>query len=101
MDINDYENIEKIMKVLANKTSLAIISAILKHGEACACELEPALGIGQPLVTTYLRKLYVADILGKREEWRFTYYFIRDEYKELLSYILERLSPEKEERNST
>lgn len=92
INISDYERIEQIMKALANKTSLAILSALLKHGEACACELEPALGIGQPLVTTYLRKLYIADILGKREEWRFTYYFIREEYKDFLVSMLDDFS---------
>lgn len=75
------------MKALANKISLAIISAILKYGEACACELEPALSIAQPLVTTYLRKLYVVGLLAKREQWRYTYYSINEKYLKFLKNL--------------
>ena len=75
---------ERIIKALANKVSLAIIAAILEHGEACACELEPALKMAQPLVTTYLRRLYNAGILRKREQWRYTYYSINEDFRKLL-----------------
>lgn len=88
VDAKRYEGTEKIIKILANKTSLAVLSLIIEHDEACACELEPALGITQPVVTSYLRKLYLAGILKKREQWRYSFYSIREEYKEFLSELL-------------
>lgn len=85
IDIDKYEGVETILKALSNKISLAILAAIIKHGEACACELEPALNMAQPLVTTYLRKLYIAGILKKREQWRYTYYSVNEEFMKTVS----------------
>lgn len=88
VNIEDYEGIEKVMRALANKTSLAILHAIQTNGEACACELEPALKLTQPLVTTHLRKLYLAGILKKRDQWRYTFYSISEHFKDLIPKIM-------------
>ncbi len=82
-----FDKTERILRALANKTSIAIVSAILKYGEACACELVPALNMSQPLVTTYLRKLYFAGILKKREHWRYAFYSINEDYRALLTRL--------------
>lgn len=85
IDVERYEIMERVMKALSNKTSLAVVEAILKNGEACACELEPALGVTQPVVTNYLRRLYIAGILRKREQWRYTFYSVSEDIKDMLS----------------
>ncbi|MCL4335705.1 MAG: metalloregulator ArsR/SmtB family transcription factor [Candidatus Thermoplasmatota archaeon] len=89
VDVDDYEEISELLGVLANKTRIAILSILLKYESVCACELQPALGMLQPTVTTHLQKLYSAGLLNKKNVWRYTYYSIRKEYKELLRNTLE------------
>lgn len=88
VDIGSFETAERVLKVLANKTSLAIVSVILRQGEACACELEPALGIAQPVVTSHLRKLYHARLLTKRDQWRYTFYSLDNDFKDFVKSIV-------------
>jgi ArsR family transcriptional regulator len=87
VDVRDFEGMERILRVLANKTSLAILYAVYDNEEACACELEPALKLDQPPITNYLRKLYLAGILKKREQWRYTFYSVSDEYRDFVSKL--------------
>ena len=89
VDVDDYEEISELLGVLANKTRIAILSILLKYESVCACELQPALGMLQPTVTTHLQKLYSAGLLNKKNVWRYTYYSVRKEYKELLRNTLE------------
>ncbi len=87
---SQFEKKERMMAALANKNRIAIIYAILKYGELCACDLSPAIGLSQPAVTLHLQKLYNAGILKKREKGKFTYFYINDDERALISsFILE------------
>ncbi len=88
ININDYERIETIMKALSNKIRLAIVDALIKNGELCACELEPAINLPQPTITLSLYKLYYAGLLKKREQSKYTYFSVREEFVPIISRIL-------------
>ena len=92
VDTDKYRKTEELLGVLSNKTRLAILSIILEHKSVCACELQPALGLEQPTVTTHLQKLYTAGVLQKRNEWRYTFYSIKEEYVDFLNGIVKQLS---------
>ncbi|MGC8608615.1 MAG: ArsR/SmtB family transcription factor [Thermoplasmata archaeon] len=87
---SQFEKKERVMAALANKNRIAILYAILKYGELCACDLSPSIGLSQPAVTLHLQKLYNAGILKKREKGKFTYFYINDDDRSIISsFILE------------
>ena len=92
VDVDNYRKLEELLGVLSNKTRLTILSVILEHESVCACELQPALGLGQPTVSTHLQKLYTAGVLERRNEWRYTLYSIREEYRDFLIGIIKQRS---------
>ncbi len=88
INITDYEYIESLMKALSNKIRLAIVDALIKNGELCACELEAALNLPQPTVTLSLYRLYYTGLLEKREQSKYTYFSIREEFIPIINRIL-------------
>lgn len=92
VNIDSYRKLEELLGALSNKTRLTILSIILEHESVCACELQPALRLEQPTVTTHLQKLYTAGVLERRNEWRYTLYSIREEYRDFLIGIMKQRS---------
>ena len=90
VDIENFQKLEELLSILSNKTRLAILSVALEHKSVCACELQPALGLEQPTVTTHLQKLYAAGILEKKNEWRYTFYSIKNDYRSLIKRVIEK-----------
>jgi len=84
----NFEKLEEILKIISNKTRLSILLILMKYDEVCACELESALHMRQSTVTTHLLKLYHSGILKKREDWKFTYYSLQEDFKPLIKCIL-------------
>lgn len=92
VDDSEFLPLSEVLRVLSNRTRLAIISLAMKHGEVCACRLQKALGLPQPTITVHLQKLYSSGLFNKRESWRYTYYSIRRNFESLLKVILENES---------
>ncbi|MEL9915074.1 MAG: metalloregulator ArsR/SmtB family transcription factor [Thermoplasmatales archaeon] len=88
IDIENYDNISRIIGALGNKTRVAILAVMTVYDEVCTCELQPALGLPQPTITTHLRKMYDLGILQKREAWKYSYYRINPKYRALIDAIL-------------
>lgn len=65
INIDDYESLETLMKAFSNKIRLALLDALVKNGELCACELELSTNLPQPTVTLNLHRLYYAAFLRK------------------------------------
>lgn len=87
-DIEKFQEISRLLNILGNKTRVAILAIMEKHGDVCACELQPALGLPQPTITTHLRKMYDIGLLKQKEVWKYSYYFINPKYRALISDIL-------------
>ncbi|MEM0141170.1 MAG: metalloregulator ArsR/SmtB family transcription factor [Thermoplasmatales archaeon] len=92
IEVDDYDNISRVLSALGNKTRVAILEIIAKYDEVCTCELQPALGIPQPTISTHLRKMYDVGILQKREAWKYSYYRIDPKYRELIGSVLKENS---------
>lgn len=92
VDVNEYENVSRILSALGNKARIAILLIIIKYREVCACELQPALGMTQSTVTAHLRKMYDIGILKQKERWKFSYYSINPKYGTLVRDILRNVS---------
>lgn len=87
-DVDSYLEISRVLNVLGNKTRIAILAAMEKYGEVCACELLPSLGLPQPTITTHLRKMYDIGLLEHNEVWKYSYYSISPKYEALVRDIL-------------
>lgn len=87
-DIDKYDEISRVLNVLGNKARFAILAVMSKYNEVCACELQPALGMPQPTITTHLRKMYDIGLLKRKEVWKYSYYFINPKYQPLVRDIL-------------
>ena len=87
-DVDRFHEISRILNVLGNKTRIAMLAVMEKHDKVCACELQPALGLPQPTITSHLRKMYDIGLLKQKEVWKYSYYFINPEYKALINDIL-------------
>lgn len=68
----------RVMKALAHPTRLAILS-LLREGEVCVCELEPALGLGQANISQHLAILRGANLVTSRRDGLRVVYRIIDE----------------------
>ncbi|MEM0155822.1 MAG: winged helix-turn-helix domain-containing protein [Thermoplasmataceae archaeon] len=88
VDTGKFEGISRFLNLLGNRTRVAILAVISKYGEVCACELQPALGLPQPTITTHLRKMFDAGLLKQRETWKYSYYFINPRYAGLIDDIM-------------
>ncbi|MGC8645355.1 MAG: ArsR/SmtB family transcription factor [Thermoplasmata archaeon] len=96
VDPEEYDRISRIINALGNKTRIAILDVISKYKEVCTCELQPALGIPQPTITSHLHKMYDTGLLKRKEVWKFSYYSINPQYTELVNGILRAANRGKE-----
>jgi len=87
-DAKEFERQEAVLRALSNKARLALLDAMIKHGEVCACEVEPVLKLAQPTITLHLQRLYSAGLLEKREDSKYTYYSVKREYLSLVKAVL-------------
>jgi ArsR family transcriptional regulator len=92
VNIDKYDEVSRILSALGNRTRIAILQIMTKYHEVCACELQPALGMSQPTVTTHLRKMYDIGLLKQKERWKFSYYSIDPKYRTFVSDILRNVS---------
>ncbi|MGC8558614.1 MAG: ArsR/SmtB family transcription factor [Nitrososphaeria archaeon] len=88
INVADFEGIEFIMKALSNKIRLAILEALIENGELCACELEISINLPQPTITLNLQRLYYSGLLKRREQAKYTYFSIKEEFIPLIKNIL-------------
>jgi len=57
----------KIFKALADPIRLQILD-LLQEGEKCVCEIVPALGVSQPLVSRHLKILKTRGLITDRKD---------------------------------
>ncbi len=76
--MNDYEALENLLKVLADKTRLKILSRI-KQGELCACDLLTCLNISQPTLSHHLKILRDHNLVKSKKIGTRTHYTLEEE----------------------
>lgn len=75
------------LKALAHPARLTIVN-VLRHGEACVCHLEAALGYRQSYISQQLSVLRTAGLVQERREgWNIYYSVIRQELFEILDSV--------------
>jgi len=90
MERDAYRLLARTIKALAHPTRLAILS-LLRKGEVCVCDLEPALDLRQPNISQHLALLRRANLVRSRRDGLRILYRVTDprvfEALELLSSI--------------
>lgn len=85
------ESAVSIYKALSDDSRLRILSIMFQFGEICGSDLELILDFTQTKTSRHLTYLKHAGFVGftKNEKW--IYYQIKEEYKDLLSTIMESI----------
>ncbi len=90
MERDAYRLLARTIKALAHPTRLAILS-LLREGEVCVCDLEPALDLRQANISQHLAILRRANLVTSRREGLRILYRVTDlrvfEALDLLSSI--------------
>ena len=73
-----YKLQSEMIKALAHPTRIAILE-MLRHGEVCVCELEPALGLRQANISQHLMVLRAKHLVTTRREGVRVFYRVADE----------------------
>lgn len=72
-----------LLSALADEKRLRIVE-ILRGGERCVCQIQPALDVSQPLLSHHLRVLREAGVVRDRREGRWIHYALVPEAMEIL-----------------
>jgi len=67
----------KVMKALSDPKRVAILK-ILQHRNMCVCEMQEALGLAQPAVSTHLKILEKAGLVKHFKDGLWVNYYISD-----------------------
>lgn len=67
----------KVMKALSDPNRVKLLK-LLQRGEICVCQLQAALGIGQPTVSKHLKILEDAGLVFRRKEGLWAHYSLTD-----------------------
>ena len=78
MERDAYRLLATTIKALAHPTRLAILS-LLREGEVCVCDLEPALDLRQANISQHLAILRRANLVTSRREGLRILYRVSDE----------------------
>ncbi|MGM0436597.1 MAG: ArsR/SmtB family transcription factor [Bacillota bacterium] len=85
-----FENLEKLLKVIAVSTRLKILSRI-KQEEVCACDLLTCLNVSQPTLSHHLKVLREHGLVKNRQVGTRTLYTLEDNAIENIHALLDRL----------
>jgi len=84
------KEVEKIMKLLSDNTSLRILMLLTKR-ELCVCQIMGVLGVSQPLVSRNLKLLGDAGFLEERKEGKLVFYSMKKKMDVLNRRLVELL----------
>lgn len=75
--MNDHERMALVLKTMGHPVRLRILE-MLRHGEACVCHLEAALGKRQAYISQHLMTLREVGLVQSRKVGLQVYYQIAD-----------------------
>jgi ArsR family transcriptional regulator len=74
-----------VARALADPVRLQLVDVLRRHaGDVCVCELQPLFDISQPTLSSHLRKLREAGIVGVERRGLWAYYYVREDGLEAL-----------------
>ena len=86
-----------ILKALADKNRLRVVSALMNHKELCACQVTELLGVSGATASRHMGLLVRAGVVASRKEGRWVYYRLDRKAAAPLFRWLEKMISESEE----
>ena len=78
-------DVAAVARALADPIRVQLVDVLRRHaGEVCVCELQPLFDISQPTLSSHLRKLREAGIVGVERRGLWAYYYVLPERLEAL-----------------
>jgi ArsR family transcriptional regulator len=78
-------DVAAVARALADPIRVQLVDVLRRHaGEVCVCELVPLFDISQPTLSSHLRKLREAGIVGVERRGLWAYYYVLPERLEAL-----------------
>ena len=89
------EQIAPLLKALADPARLRLLSLVASHadGEACICDLNPALDLSQPTISHHLKVLHEVGLLDREKRGVWVYYRVRPEALSALGTLIGTTTP--------
>lgn len=86
------DEIEKILKILADKNRLRILMLLLER-KMCVCELSHIIGISGPSISRHIKKIMDEEIICGEKDGLWTNYYIcnNDLFNSLFAQVAEAL----------
>lgn len=83
-------------KALSDPARLRLLSLVASHegGEACVCDISPALDLSQPTISYHLKVLRGAGLLDCERRGTWVFYWVVPAALQRLSLILEASTPD-------
>ncbi|MCA0156699.1 metalloregulator ArsR/SmtB family transcription factor [Tsukamurella sp. M9C] len=80
-----------VFKALADPIRLRLFSLIASHegGEACVCDISPAVDVSQPTISHHLKVLKTAGLVGSERRGSWVYYRVVPEVLSSLAGALQ------------
>lgn len=90
--IDNINQLVAILKILADRTRLEILSKI-NNRELCVCEILEGFTISQPAISQHLRKMRDLNIVVEEKRGQWNYYRINENnpYYDLIKDITDRV----------
>lgn len=97
-----YSEVEKLCKLLADRTRLEIIHELL-YREVCICDFVEYFNLSQPAISKHIKKLRDSGMLLERREAQWKHYKMNIEYKhyDLVKCIVEQCNQQMFSENKT
>jgi ArsR family transcriptional regulator len=85
VDAAEALDLAAVARALADPIRVQLVDVLRRHaGEVCVCELQPLFHISQPTLSSHLRKLREARIVGVERRGLWAYYYVRPDRLEAL-----------------
>ncbi|AUH68974.1 MULTISPECIES: ArsR/SmtB family transcription factor [Gordonia] len=88
--VEDAGEVSSVFKALADPIRLRLFSLIASHagGEACVCDISPAVDVAQPTISHHLKVLKAAGLVASERRASWVYYRVVPEALATLTAVL-------------
>ncbi|MCF8610489.1 metalloregulator ArsR/SmtB family transcription factor [Gordonia sp. HY285] len=90
LSVDQADQVSSVFKALADPVRLRLFSLIASHagGEACVCDISPAVDVSQPTISHHLKVLKAAGLLESERRASWVHYRVIPESLAMLTAIL-------------
>ena len=88
-------NLSEVLCLAGNETRLRILYLIYKEKEMCVCDMSDILEMSVSAISQHLRKMKDGNVLLDRKEGQTIFYYINEDYLEIILPIFIQISKNK------